>query len=99
MQKRKAGLLRMAAYTFLKSENLPIGKSLVEPDKLDLARQLIEDAKQRNFRLLLPSDHVLGAEFKAGTKTQTTSVNATPDGWMGLDIGPETIEKFRAELA
>ncbi len=87
------------AYTFLKSQGLPIGKSLVETDKLDLARKLIEDAKQRNFRLLLPSDHVLGAEFKADTETQTTSVSATPDGWMGLDIGPETIAKFSAELA
>src|SRR6202011_2835480 len=54
---------------------------------------------QRNFRLLLPTDHVLGAEFKSDTKTQTTNVNATPDGWMGLDIGPETITKFSAELA
>ena len=87
------------AYTFLKSRGLPIGNSLVETDKLDLARKLIEEAKQRNFRLLLPSDHVLGAEFKADTETQTTSVSATPDGWMGLDIGPETIAKFSAELA
>jgi phosphoglycerate kinase len=87
------------AYTFLKSQGLPIGNSLVEKDKLDLARKLIADAKQRNFRLLLPSDHVLGAEFKADTKTQITSVDATPDGWMGLDIGPETVTKFGAELA
>src|SRR5579863_3864180 len=87
------------AYTFLKSQGLPIGKSLVEVDKLDLARKLIADAKQRNFRLLLPSDHVLGAEFKADTKTQITSVKDTPEGWMGLDIGPETIAKFSAELA
>src|SRR3984893_13769078 len=87
------------AYTFLKSQGLALGKSLVETDKLDLARMLMEEAKQRNFRLLLPSDHVLGAEFKQDTETQTTSVAATPDGWMGLDIGPETIAKFSAELA
>jgi phosphoglycerate kinase len=87
------------AYTFLKSQGLSIGKSLVETDKLDLARKLMEEAKQRNFRLLLPSDHVLGAEFKADTETQTTSVAATPDGWMGLDIGPETVTKFSAELS
>jgi len=86
------------AYTFLKSQGIPVGKSLVETDKLDLARKLIEDARQKDFRLLLPSDHVVGAEFKADTKTQTTSVNATPEGWMGLDIGPETIAKFSAEL-
>src|ERR1700716_3524593 len=86
------------AYTFLKSQGLPIGNSLVEANKLDLARKLIEEAKQRNFRLLLPTDHVLGAELKADTKPATTSVNATPDGWMGLDIGPETVTKFSAEL-
>ena len=87
------------AYTFLKSLGLRVGNSLVEADKLDLARKLLEEAKQRNFRLLLPSDHVLGAEFKPDTKTQTASVSATPDGWMGLDIGPDTITKFSAELA
>jgi len=87
------------AYTFLESQGLPIGKSLVEADKLDLARKLLAEAKQRNFRLLLPTDHVLGAEFKADTQTRTTSVEATPDGWMGLDIGPDTIARYRAELA
>ena len=87
------------AYTFLKSQGLAIGNSLVEADKLDLARKLIAEAKQRNFRLLLPTDHVLGAEFKADTKTQTTSVKDTPDGWMGLDIGPDTVAKFGAEIA
>jgi phosphoglycerate kinase len=87
------------AYTFLKSQGFPIGNSLVEIDKLDLARKLIAEAKQRNFRLLLPVDHVLGAEFKADTRTQTTSVSKTPDGWMGLDIGPDTINNFGVELA
>jgi phosphoglycerate kinase len=87
------------AYTFLKSQGLPIGNSLVEVDKLDLARKLLAEAKQRNFQFLLPTDHVLGAQFKPDTATQTTRVNATPDGWMGLDIGPETIAKYSAELA
>jgi phosphoglycerate kinase len=87
------------AYTFLKALGLPIGKSLLEANKLDLARKILDEAKRRNFRLLLPSDHVVGAAFKADTQTQTTSVNATPDGWMGLDIGPETVAKFSAELA
>jgi phosphoglycerate kinase len=87
------------AYTFLKSQGLPIGNSLVEADKLDLARRLLADAKARNFRFLLPTDHVLGRAFKADTETQTTSVSATPDGWMGLDIGPQTIAAYSAELA
>jgi phosphoglycerate kinase len=87
------------AYTFLKSQGFSIGNSLVEADKLDLARKLMAEAKQRNFTLLLPIDHVLGARFKPDTETQITSVTATPDGWMGLDIGPETIASYAAELA
>jgi phosphoglycerate kinase len=87
------------AYTFLKSQGLPIGNSLVEADKLDLGRRLLAEAKERNFRFLLPTDHVLGAAFKADTETQITSVASTPDGWMGLDIGPETVAKYAAELA
>ena len=87
------------AYTFLKSQGLAVGKSLVEADKLDLARRVMEEASAKKFRLLLPSDHVVGAEFKADTETRTTSVAETPDGWMGLDIGPETIRQFSAEIA
>jgi phosphoglycerate kinase len=87
------------AYTFLKSQGLPIGNSLVENDKLDLARSLLANAKARNFRFLLPTDHVLGARFKADTETQTTSVTATPDGWMGLDIGPKTMAAYSDEIA
>src|SRR5579872_4394600 len=77
------------AYTFLKSQGLPIGKSLVENDKLDLARNLLEEAKQRNFRLLLPVDHVL-AESPDSTETRTTDFSVTPDNLMGLDVGPKT---------
>jgi phosphoglycerate kinase len=87
------------AYTFLKSQGLAVGKSLVEADKLDLARRVMEEAKAKKFRLLLPSDHVIGAEFKADTQTRTTPVAETPEGWMGLDIGPETIRRFGADIA
>jgi len=87
------------AYTFLKSQGLPIGNSLVEADKLDLAKKLLADAKQRNFPFLLPTDHVLGAQFKADTETKITSVANTPDGWMGLDIGPDTIANYSAQIA
>jgi len=86
------------AYTFLKSQGLPVGKSLVEHDKLDLARELLAEAKQRNFRLLLPVDHVL-AESPDSSATKITDIAGTPDGWMGLDIGPKTIELFSAEIA
>lgn len=86
------------AYTFLKSEGLAVGNSLVENDKLDLARGLEEEAKRRKFRLLLPVDHVL-AESPDSTATKITDVANTPDGWMGLDIGPKTIELFRKEIS
>jgi phosphoglycerate kinase len=87
------------AYTFLKADGQPIGKSLVEDDKLDLARRLREEARQKKFALLLPVDHVIGAEFKADTGPQTVSTSATPDGWMGLDIGLKTIDTYRQKIA
>ena len=87
------------AYTFLKAEGQPIGKSLVEDDKLDLAKSLRAEAQQKKFALLLPVDHVVGAEFKADTATKTVSVSATPDGWMGLDIGPKTVDTYRQKIA
>ena len=87
------------AYTFLKADGHAIGKSLVEDDKLDLAKRLREEARQKKFALLLPVDHVVGAEFKGDTTTKTVSVHDTPDGWMGLDIGPKTIETYKQKLA
>ncbi len=86
------------AYTFLKSQGLPVGKSLVENDKLDLARDLLEEARRRQFRLVLPIDHVL-AESPDSTSTRVTDIAQTPDGWMGLDIGPKTIEQFGKEIS
>ena len=86
------------AYTFLKAEGQPIGKSLVEDDKLDLAKRLRAEAQQKKFALLLPVDHIVGAEFKADTATKTVSVSATPDGWMGLDIGPKTVDTYRQKI-
>jgi phosphoglycerate kinase len=87
------------AYTFLKAEGQPIGKSLVEDDKLELAKRLRTEAQQKKFALLLPVDHVVGAEFKADTATKTVSVSETPEGWMGLDIGPKTIDTYRQKIA
>ena len=86
------------AYTFLKSQGQPVGKSLVENDKLDLAATLLQEAKSRNFRLLLPVDHVL-AESPDSSATRTTSIDDTPEGWMGLDIGPKTVAEFEKEIS
>ncbi len=87
------------AYTFLKALGEPVGKSLVEDDKLELARTLRSVAQKRGFPLLLPVDHVVGEEFKADTKTQTVPVGSMPEGWMGLDIGPKTVATFRQKIA
>jgi phosphoglycerate kinase len=86
------------AYTFLKAQGLPVGKSLVENDKLDLARDLMEEARSQYFRLQLPVDHVL-AESAGSTTTKITDIGSTPDGLMGLDIGPRTIGEFSREIS
>jgi phosphoglycerate kinase len=85
------------AYTFLKAQGLPIGKSLVENDKLDLARELMREAAERKFALLLPVDHVL-AESPNSTATQISDIAHTPDNMMGLDIGPQTVKLFSDEI-
>jgi len=85
------------AYTFLKSQGLPIGKSLVENDKLDLARELLEDARRRNFRFVLPVDHVV-AESPNSAETRITDIAQTPENLMGLDIGPRTIALFNEQI-
>ncbi len=87
------------AYTFLKAQGLPIGKSLVEADKIELAKKILADAKQKNFKFLLPSDHVIAPEFKPDSPATTVDVSATPDDQMGLDIGPKTIAAYKAEIA
>ncbi|MHC4429032.1 MAG: phosphoglycerate kinase, partial [Planctomycetota bacterium] len=81
------------AYTFLKTLGQSVGSSLVEPDRFRDARETLEAATQRETRLLLPNDHVCGKELAAGTPVQVTR-EGIPEGWMGLDIGPETIGRF-----
>src|SRR3974390_3023929 len=87
------------AYTFLKAQGLTIGKSLVEEDKLDLAKKILSDAKAKNFRLLLPADNVIAPEFKADVPSKVVDVTAIPADQMGLDIGPKTVEAYKAEIA
>lgn len=77
------------AYTFLKAAGEPIGKSLVEDDKLDLARDLMAKA---GAKLMLPTDHVVSAEFKAGAESEVVTV--IPEGKMALDIGPATVAAY-----
>jgi len=87
------------AYTFEKAQGLEIGKSLVEDDKLELAKRLLAEAKQKNFKLLLPVDHVVAREFKPDAPATICDVTATPADQMGLDIGPKTAAAYSAEIA
>jgi len=81
-------------YTFIKAKGGKIGKSLCEEDKLDLALSILEKAKQNNVKVYLPVDAVNADKFDAEAATSASNIDQTPDGWMGLDIGPETIKNF-----
>lgn len=82
------------AYTFAKALGGQIGNSLVEEDKLDLALELLEKAKAKNVNLLLPVDSVVADAFAADANTSIAQNDAIPAGWMGLDIGPESVKSF-----
>ena len=85
------------AYTFLKTQGFGVGKSLVENDKLDLAKSLLEKAKGKKF--LLPSDHLQATKPEAGATTRITDGPSIEDGWCGVDIGPQTIARYNKEIA
>jgi phosphoglycerate kinase len=84
------------AYTFFKALGGNIGNSLVEADKLDLAKELIQKAKAKGVELHLPIDSIAGDKFDANANTQVVNNNSIPDGWMGLDIGPQAAQVFSA---
>ncbi|MBX3102473.1 MAG: phosphoglycerate kinase [Bacteroidetes bacterium] len=86
-------------YTFLKAQGLAIGSSLCEEDRLPLALELIEKAKARGVKLLLPTDSVIADKFAADATHQVVPNTAIPDGWMGLDIGPETAARYAQEIS
>ncbi|QEY32818.1 phosphoglycerate kinase [Synechococcus sp. RSCCF101] len=86
-------------FTFYKARGLAVGKSLVEEDKLDLARELEAKAKAKGVELLLPSDVVLADSFSPDAASQVSGIDAIPDGWMGLDIGPDSVALFQKALA
>jgi phosphoglycerate kinase len=85
-------------FTFYKARGLNVGSSLVEEDKLELARTLEVMAKEKGVELLLPTDVVVADSFSADANAQTVSLENIPDGWMGLDIGPDSIKVFQAAL-
>jgi len=86
-------------FTFYKARGLSVGKSLVEDDKLELAKSLEAKAKEKGVALLLPTDVIIADNFAADANDQTVSVESIPDGWMGLDIGPDSVKVFQDALA
>lgn len=86
-------------FTFYKARGLSVGSSLVEEDKLELARTLEAKAKEKGVEFLLPTDVLLADKFSAEANTQIAAAEAIPDGWMGLDIGPDSVKTFQAALA
>lgn len=82
------------AYTFMKSLGHKIGTSLLEEDKVELAGQMMEDAKKKGVKFIIPIDNIVGTEYDRNTEFKTVNSDEIPDGWMGLDIGPKTIENF-----
>ena len=86
-------------FTFYKARGLSVGKSLVEEDKLELAKTLEAKAKESGVELLLPTDVVVADNFAPDANSKTVSIEEIPDGWMGLDIGPDAVKVFQDALA
>jgi phosphoglycerate kinase len=88
------------AFTFFKAQGREVGKSLVEGDKLDLARQILEESRSRNLKMLLPADDVVADRIESGARIAVVeSTRAIPPDMMGLDIGPRTIAAYSREIA
>ena len=86
------------AYTFFKAQGYEVGKSLCELDKLDLAKELMEKAKNKGVKLMLPADTKIGKEFDINTESKTVKCTEIPADWEGFDIGEEAIKQFSEEL-
>ena len=86
------------AYTFFKAMGYEIGNSLLDADSIELAKELMAEAKERGVNFLLPVDTVVATEFSADAEHKTVPVDEIPAGWQGLDIGPKTIELFRETI-
>ena len=86
------------AYTFFKAQGYGVGNSLCEPDKCELALSLMEKAKSKGVKMLLPVDNKVGKEFDPNTESKIVKYSEIPDDWEGFDIGPETIKIYTEEL-
>jgi phosphoglycerate kinase len=85
-------------YTFLNAQNIEIGNSLLEADKIDLAREVLNKTKTQKINFKLPTDHVIAKEISETAETQIAQAQTIPTGWAGVDIGPKTIDQFKSIL-
>ncbi len=86
------------AYTFLKAKGYNIGTSICEEDKIELAKSLMEKAAAKGVNLLLPTDNAIAKEFNNDSEKKIVASDSMPDGWMGMDIGPDTIDNYAAAI-
>ncbi|KAL3150903.1 hypothetical protein ABBQ32_000653 [Trebouxia sp. C0010 RCD-2024] len=85
-------------FTFFKAQGFAVGQSMVEEEQIGLAKQLMSKAAEKGVKLLLPTDVVVADQYAADAHTHIVSADQIPDGWMGLDIGPDALKSFQAEL-
>merc|ERR1719267_189971 len=85
-------------FTFYKAMGYDTGSSLVEEDKIDLAKDLMKVAEEKGVKIVLPTDVLLADKFAADADTQVAAADTIPEGWMGLDIGPDSVTSFQDEL-
>ena len=85
-------------FTFYKAQGMEIGKSLLEIDKIDLAKKILDEAKAKKVKLMLPVDCVISDKFDNDAAKKVVNVSAIPADWMGMDIGPETVKQFTSEI-
>lgn len=86
------------AYTFLKAQGISIGKSLIEDEMIDTAKNVLQKAEKAGVKIHLPVDHVVTQQFAADAESKVTQGNAIEEGWMGMDIGPASINNFKNAL-
>jgi len=86
-------------FTFYRAMGYNVGKSMVEEDMIPLAKGLMDKARAKGVKFMLPTDVIITEEFAEDTAFKTVNVQNIPDGWMGLDIGAESLESFKHELS
>ena len=86
------------AYTFLRAKGIPVGKSLLQEEKISEAKNIMDKASEKNCRILLPLDHIVAKEAREGAETKTVGQDMIPPDWLALDIGPETLKLFAGSI-